>query len=533
MDVTLPNGRVIQGVPDGTTKAQVMEKAIAAGLAQASDFGELSPPEGGSVADPLAQGLSFGFSDEIAGALGAIPASFSLNDSFADKLSGIPDAYRGIRDAARGNNDAFTERNPNTALSATLAGGLLSGGAGLARTTAGTVGKQFVGRSAAAGAGSGALAGAGSSEADTVAGLAEDTAVGGLVGGVTGGAFSAAGQGLTQLAQRARSAEASVVPGMQLTPGQRYGSETLQRIEAGLESFPLTSGAVSKLKQNNQSAINAAAAESIGESGDALTSDVLALAHKNLGDKFNQLTQGRKIPVDDQLEATLENIGRDSAEGLFDRDVGVKALSKFTDKLEGGHFTDKDYQRISSQISKKMRSPSLEWEDKEVLMGIKGAMDDAVERSLGPEDLAQFREVREQWRNLVMLEKGQNVRPETGNVSGRSLANTLKREDPAGYLRGGNTSPLYEAARASQQFAPIVGDSGTASRIAPQLLMQGVGGAGVSGLAGGDPLTGLAAGLSLPVLTRMYLRGQAPSLSPSLLPGVGGATGAAGGLLSQ
>ena len=33
MDIELPNGTVIQDIPEGTTKGQVMAKAIKAGLA--------------------------------------------------------------------------------------------------------------------------------------------------------------------------------------------------------------------------------------------------------------------------------------------------------------------------------------------------------------------------------------------------------------------------------------------------------------------------------------------------------------------
>ena len=46
MNVTLPNGQVISGVPEGTTKEQVMQKAIAGGLATEADFAqaETSPP---------------------------------------------------------------------------------------------------------------------------------------------------------------------------------------------------------------------------------------------------------------------------------------------------------------------------------------------------------------------------------------------------------------------------------------------------------------------------------------------------------
>lgn len=39
MDVKLPNGKVIKNVPEGTTKEQVKQKAIAAGIATESDFG--------------------------------------------------------------------------------------------------------------------------------------------------------------------------------------------------------------------------------------------------------------------------------------------------------------------------------------------------------------------------------------------------------------------------------------------------------------------------------------------------------------
>lgn len=42
MDVTLPNGYVIQGVPEGTTKDEIKRKAIAAGYAQESDFSQVA-----------------------------------------------------------------------------------------------------------------------------------------------------------------------------------------------------------------------------------------------------------------------------------------------------------------------------------------------------------------------------------------------------------------------------------------------------------------------------------------------------------
>lgn len=43
MDVTLPNGRVIRGVPDGTSKDAIRAKAISSGLATDADFGGVAP----------------------------------------------------------------------------------------------------------------------------------------------------------------------------------------------------------------------------------------------------------------------------------------------------------------------------------------------------------------------------------------------------------------------------------------------------------------------------------------------------------
>ena len=43
MDVTMPNGQVIRGVPEGTSKEVIMQKAIASGLAMPEDFANVMP----------------------------------------------------------------------------------------------------------------------------------------------------------------------------------------------------------------------------------------------------------------------------------------------------------------------------------------------------------------------------------------------------------------------------------------------------------------------------------------------------------
>lgn len=75
MNVTLPNGKVIEGVPEGTTKEQIKAKAIAGGLATPADFGDMPPtpmvddsisPFGAALSS-AGQGLSLGWLDEAVG----------------------------------------------------------------------------------------------------------------------------------------------------------------------------------------------------------------------------------------------------------------------------------------------------------------------------------------------------------------------------------------------------------------------------------------------------------------------------------
>jgi len=72
MNVTLPNGKVIQGVPEGTTKEQIMQKAIASGLATQQDFGQPAnqPEVSQSVSVPrgLIAGAERGVKQTLGGA---------------------------------------------------------------------------------------------------------------------------------------------------------------------------------------------------------------------------------------------------------------------------------------------------------------------------------------------------------------------------------------------------------------------------------------------------------------------------------
>ena len=75
MNVTLPNGQVITGVPEGTSKDAIMQKAISSGLANEADFPDAVAPAGDAPRNigftptvvPEKKGFMQGLKDFVAG----------------------------------------------------------------------------------------------------------------------------------------------------------------------------------------------------------------------------------------------------------------------------------------------------------------------------------------------------------------------------------------------------------------------------------------------------------------------------------
>ena len=166
-----------------------IDKAIAAGDRQSAEelarmasylYGDYTPPVESQFGRTVAQGVTFGFGEEIEA--GARAAAGMLGLSEDDR------GYQEIRDELRGKLAEYKQQNPGTALTAELIGGigigLLTGGAGLA-AGAGRTGATLA-RTAGLGAREGALAGVGYSEREGLRSLAD--APGGAVGGAVASA---------------------------------------------------------------------------------------------------------------------------------------------------------------------------------------------------------------------------------------------------------------------------------------------------------------------------------------------------------
>lgn len=208
----------------------------------------------GAATRGFAQGGTFGFADELGGALGAVDEAarraFGGGGVYEDKplRQALVERYLLERNENRRELDAARAAHPVVTGAAELAGGLVlpMPGAGSVRAAAqaGKVGEAAL-RAAVAGAGMGALAGLGRTEESTLGGMAKDVgrdaAVGGLVMAPLGAGAAKVAAGKAKAAQDAleltqkkadqamRSARSSL--GAETSSGFR----TLEQMERALE----------------------------------------------------------------------------------------------------------------------------------------------------------------------------------------------------------------------------------------------------------------------------------------------------------
>ena len=289
-------------------------------------------------------------------------------------------------------------------------------------------------------------------------------------GGVTPGAVGPdVSAGLTQAQSEILGRGRAM--GFRTTPGQETGSRSLQQMEARLESSPFTSGPFNAIKDANQRVLNRSVAQAIGVDADELSNPVLAQAQRQISSVYNQVSSPTVQKLDNMYVLNGLDLIDNAFEGLTTQplrsNVLVKQLETFANK---GEATGNQLSTLSSKLGKRakneMTSASGDRELGNALFQVKEIVDDALASGLTAEQQAAFQTARANYRNLMTIRSNAGVvNPSTGNVSGLNLASALTRKDPQGFVFGSNTTPMYEAARFAQAFRPIVGDSGTATRM--------------------------------------------------------------------
>jgi hypothetical protein len=465
-----------------------------------------------SLLDPFVQGVTFGWGDELRGAVQGGIGALQGKD--------FGDVYARTIDESRNALDHERRVNPIGSLAAEVAGAIPTG-MGL--------GGQIAGRGATLGAR--ALSGAGVGAAQGAAygaGAAEDDErlPGAALGLVTGGAIGAAAPYVGAAARRlvtpapasaSQNAAARVMQqeGVTLSAGQRTGSKKLQYAESELGGT-----AADALMERQSEEFTASVLRRIGVNGNRAEPAVIDAAYDAIGNQFDNLAASTNTPFDPTLQNNLLGVAADYVDtAATPAPVVERMVNRLGDlaRANGGRITGEVYQEVRSTLGR--LSKSADPATRAALRDLQDALDDSVERSLGGPALEAWRNVRRAYRNFLVVERavtsaGQNAA--SGLITPAQLRGAAINQNRRAFARGNND--FTELANAGVQTMTPLPQSGTAPRAAigaVKAAMPFIGATiGGGGTLGMGALAGAAAGALAPAaIGRALLSGPGRRLA--------------------
>lgn len=462
---------------------------------------KFAPERNSSMLDPFVQGTTFGWADELRGAVQGGMAALQGKD--------FGDTYRQVVDQSRNAVDYQRRVNPVGSFAAEFAGAIPTGA---------LAGGQIAGRGATMGArmrtggavgiGQGTAYGAGASNSDTLEGRLTDGALGGAIGGGIGALAPVVGTAARRLispapASASRKAAADLLKkeGVTLTAGQRTGSKKLQYMESELGG-----GAADALMERQAEEYTGAILKKIGVQSGRATPEVVDAAYDAIGQQFDSLAAATNTPFDTTLQNNLLQVAADYADTagtpapIIER--MVNRLGELA-KANGGRITGEIYQEVRSTLGRlsKAADPST----RIALRDLQEALDDAIERNVSGAAKKAWQQVRRRYQNFLVVERavtgaGQNAA--SGLITPAQLRNAAINQNRRAFARGKND--FTTLANAGVEALTPLPQSGTAPRMAARAIASLpalIGGA--AGSAGGIPgmIAGGIAGAALPAIT--------------------------------
>lgn len=300
----------------------------------------------------------------------------------------------------------------------------------------------------------------------------------------------------------ARLAEAAVNNGIPLAPGQLSNNTVVKNLYSEGGRLPL-SGAEA-FRESQQQGLNRAVARSFGETADRITPEVLLRARDRVGANLDAIAQRTPITFDQQLGADLSKIANAATQVLVRDEIAPIAnqLRNVIGKVQpGAVIPGEAYQALTRKgtpldAAMSSANPNIAYTARQ----IRTALEDALERSAAPQDVAALREARAQWKALRTVEP-LTVRadavggstPSTGDISPLALRGAVNKSYNRAPLAPLGQIALNDLAKIGQRFLKEPNDSGTPGRILAQKAITGTGAGLVGALTGG--LGGMAVGL--------------------------------------
>lgn len=463
------------------------------------------PSTGSAMAQGAAQGLTFGWSDELQGVLNAggrgaqEPASLgTLIKGGYRMLTGQPgaqEAYLQGRNQNRAEMEAAQAAHPWA-----YGGGQLAGAVGTAAIPLGaaSTGGSMLAQGAR-GLGAGAVAGAlqGAGDASEAGDMAKGATVGGAVGGVVGalapGAASLVGKVISP-ATVSPAASRLAAEGVDTTAGQKTGWRWLQMLENQYAQLPGLGGAAGKTLGNQREQLAQAVMKRMGVEGEAATVGARAEGKQAISDAYDALKARTSVNLaDPALQKDLNDFGDWASRNMHDAEIegAVKKVKEWA--RHGADMPGEWYKKLSSELGASDK-PS-DWQLKKIL-------DAAFRRSVSGDDAALLAKLDQQWLsqkiiNDAMGRAGADA-VEAGTMTPGGLAGAAR--GIMGRERYGmGKGPLTQLAQDAQKSIPNLPDSGTAIRLATlKALAPGAAIGGSSYASGQDPMTSVAMALAGP-----------------------------------
>ncbi len=364
--------------------------------------------------------------------------------------------------------------------------------------------------------GLGATSGVGAATAEQV--FPENKAasmIGQALGTVTGlGGAKALRKAITPFeigAERQAANDVMAREGIELTAGQQTGNKALRYTESELGG-----GQIGDITERQAQQFTSAALRRAGVSAQRATPEVMDDAFTNIGREFDGLAARNNLTLDPQLGADLRQVVTDYRSLVPDTqqarivndllgDIVIAAQRQGGRTLDGAF-----YQATRSRIERMARSAQSDPQLAETLRGIRGALDDAMERTIAqtnPDDLGAWRQVRRDYRNLLVLERAAQG---AGEDAAMGIISPAKLRTAADAILGHRsnvrgTNDFAELTQAGQATMTPLPQSGTAPRLAVRGVTSGiptaVGAVMGNGVVPGiGALLGGAAGASAPYI---------------------------------
>lgn len=492
MNVELPDGTVIQDVPDGTSKIDLLTKLQRNGY----DVSALIQKMAGEMA--------------LSGMSG--PEKFAAGAGKA-----VSDLWRGAKQLVGGasRTDVDETRNRDAALMGSGAGlaGNITGNLAAVAPSAFIPGVNTYTGAAALGGLFGAASPLGTGDSRVI-----NTAAGTVAG--AGGQFlgRALGRAIRPVTsklgpEQEQLAQAAAREKIPLTAGGATGSKPVQIIESVMENLPMTSKTQLAGREAQQRAYTAAALRRAGMESDVAGAPELLSQKRSLGGELGSIAERNRVRLftpaetphaaytDWQMVPSVAGANRGGA-GVMDAiareaetklpEESAKRVSDVVNKIlaqtdKEGFLSGMNYQGWREPLRNLAKGNDAE----SMFFGrIRRALDQEFKGQLTGADATAFEKASRRYANLKTIMDamgGPGNLPATGQVApaqlGMAVGRAMGREGKA--LGRGD---LNELARVGQVFVkPQIPNSGTAERMLVQGLLTGAGGiyGGIRGGLGG------------------------------------------------